>query len=485
MTVVVKGVSNVLTHVPDMIYYGSKPERELHKNAALRYQLKAHFQRFEKAVSYAPNQVYIGNMTPEALSAYKVPWHKHPLPSSQRYSKTGEIMPENEFYGLLKLYDEFDLVWLSEAFAKQVILQLKNHPLYQNADMKRLEESSHTAAEIEKEVNDKQAIFLWSGDDVVGCIRQGHEEDDNLTAHLLLENLSAKATGALAVRHLLASCQVEKKEIDYVINCGEEAVGDRYQRGGGNLGKAIAEACGCSSASGEDIKAFCCAPIHALVTAASLVEAGVFKRVIVVGGGASGKLGMKYAGHLKNDMPILEDILGSIAILIEKDDGINPVLRLDSVGKHSVAAGSSPQAITEALVAEPLKRLGFSLKDVDKYAVELHNPEVTEPQGSGNVPRTNYRMIAALGVMRGELERDEMNTFESVYGMPGFSPTQGHIAAAVPYMLHTRNSMMNGQAQRTMFIAKGSLFLGKMTGLSDGLSVLVEKNPQFKSSEGR
>ena len=32
--------------------------------------------------------------------------------------------------------------------------------------------------------------------------------------------------------------------IEYAIGCGEEAVGDRYQRGGGALAKAIAEACG-------------------------------------------------------------------------------------------------------------------------------------------------------------------------------------------------------------------------------------------------
>ena len=36
-----------------------------------------------------------------------------------------------------------------------------------------------------------------------------------------------------ALRKLLRDEQVEPGGIDYVINCGEEAVGDRYQRGGG------------------------------------------------------------------------------------------------------------------------------------------------------------------------------------------------------------------------------------------------------------
>jgi betaine reductase len=35
---------------------------------------------------------------------------------------------------------------------------------------------------------------------------------------------------------------------------------------------------------------------------------------------------------------------------------------------------------------------------------------------------------------------------------------------------------MNGEIENAMFIGKGSLFLGKMTTLSDGMSFLIEKN---------
>jgi hypothetical protein len=34
--------------------------------------------------------------------------------------------------------------------------------------------------------------------------------------------------------------------------------------------------------------------------------------------------------------------------------------------------------------------------------------------------------------------------------------------------------MRAGQLRRVLFVAKGSLFLGKMTNLADGMSVLVE-----------
>jgi hypothetical protein len=32
--------------------------------------------------------------------------------------------------------------------------------------------------------------------------------------------------------------------------------------------------------------------------------------------------------------------------------------------------------------------------------------------------------------------------------------------------------------QRVMLLAKGSLFLGRMTQLSDGMSVVLERNPE-------
>ena len=56
-----------------------------------------------------------------------------------------------------------------------------------------------------------------------------------------MENLACKATAAMAFRTLLAQTGTDSQTIEYVLNSGEEAVGDRYQRGGGNLAKAVAE----------------------------------------------------------------------------------------------------------------------------------------------------------------------------------------------------------------------------------------------------
>ncbi|MGH7847574.1 MAG: DUF5940 domain-containing protein, partial [Candidatus Binatia bacterium] len=199
---------------------------------------------------------------------------------------------------------------------------------------------------------------------------------------------------------------------------------------------------------------------------------------VVAGGCSLAKLGMKFQGHLKHEQPVLEDVLAGVAIHVARDDGKHPWLRLDSVGFHRIGTGSSQQAIFEALVAEPLEKLHLRFGDIDKYATELHNPELTEPSGSGNVPLTNYKLIAALAARKKEIVQNEMMAFIEKHGMPGYAPTQGHIASAVPFLGHALDRIMAGAMRRAMFLAKGSLFLGRMTQMADGLSLILERNPE-------
>jgi len=458
-----------------MIRHGSKPSREIEKNPSLLQPILSHLETFDQAVAYPPNQVFIGNLDPDDLLHIPSPFYKNPIPNSSRWGPFGEIMPEEEFYGMMRICDEFQLTLMEEGFLQEVTLKLKEHPLFTTEDIQKLDKGV-SLEQIEKELSQEGAMPIYvQGDRLVGCLRRGHEEDFNLTPEILIENLAARASGVLALRHLLAKMG-GAEEIDYLLGCGEEAVGDRYNRGGGNMAKAIGELCGCSSAGGSDVKAFCCAPVHAIVMAAGLVASNIFNNVVLVAGGSFAKLGMKFQGHLRHDMPILEDVLAGTAIWVGPDDGISPVIRLDSIGKHEISSGSAQEAIFDKLVVQPLERLGLKLTQVDKYATEMHNPELTEPQGSGNVPRTNYRTIGSFAVMRNEIQREELDRFVEVHGMLGFSPTQGHIASAIPVLGHSVRKMMAGEMQNTMFLAKGSLFLGRMTQLSDGISFLLERN---------
>src|SRR5262249_34280613 len=161
-----------------------------------------------------------------------------------------------------------------------------------------------------------------------------------------------------------------------------------YQRGGGAMAKAIAEDAGITRATGVDVKAFCASTLYALFNAAALVESGVFGRVVVVAGGSLAQVGTEERAAGRPPLPIVEDVAAGIAMLVERD-GAGPRIRLDTLGIHSVATGSSQQAVLEALVMGPLTKAGCRLTDVDRYATEMHNPEVTEPAGSGNVPLGN------------------------------------------------------------------------------------------------
>ena len=158
---------------------------------------------------------------------------------------------------------------------------------------------------------------------------------------------------------LLDASGVEPRAVEYAIGCGEEAVGDRYQRGGGALAKAIAEACGLTEASGSDVKAFCAAPVHALINAAALVESGAYERVVVVAGGSLAKLGMKFQGALEHGVPVLEDVLAGMAVLVGPAGDDAPVVRLDAVGRHRIGSGSSQQALLSDIVLRPLEKLGL------------------------------------------------------------------------------------------------------------------------------
>jgi hypothetical protein len=180
--------------------------------------------------------------------------------------------------------------------------------------------------------------------------------------------------------------------------------------------------------------------------------------------------------HVKKGLPALEDCIAGFSVLIVANDGESPQIRTDIIGRHTVGTGSSPQAVIESLVTDPLDKAGLKITDIDKYSPEMQNADITKPAGAGNVPEANYKMIAALGVKRGEIERKQLIEFVQSHGLTGWAPTQGHIPSGVPFMGPCRDMMLDGSIKRAMVIGKGSLFLGRMTNLFDGVSFVIEAN---------
>src|SRR5262249_62346446 len=116
---------------------------------------------------------------------------------------------------------------------------LAGNPLLDKTDVERLG-GGVTDAAIDDRLRGPVAaapLHLRSGRRV-GCIVAGHEIDQTLAPDVLLENLAAKMTAAMALRAVLAAESIDPASVEDVIGSGEEAVGDRYQHGGGKLAQA-------------------------------------------------------------------------------------------------------------------------------------------------------------------------------------------------------------------------------------------------------
>ena len=474
---VLRGAGYALINTPDMIMNNGTTqttEKIVNPDSEYLKALPGHIRSYEQVISYAPNQVYIGNMKPRDLRDIEMPWFDKPVEKAARFGKFGEIMPQDEFILLMKIADAFELVMLERDFMAGAKVKLAGHPLFKEEADALPEGVDRTEIETALE---QHAEALYDGGRLVGCVKKAHDVDINLSAHVMFENLVSKASGMLAFKHLIDKNGFPVEDVGYVIECSEEACGDMNQRGGGNFAKAIAERCGAVNATGSDTRGFCAAPVHALIEAAALVQAGIHENVVVVAGGATAKLGMNGKDHVKKGLPILEDVVGAFAVMVSKNDGVSPVLRTDLTGQHNVGTGSSPQAVITALVTEPLDRAGMKITDIDKYSVEMQNPDITKPAGAGDVPEANYKMIAALSVKRGELDKSKLAEFIVEHGMPGWAPTQGHIPSGVPYLGFACGDLTEGGLNRVMVVGKGSLFLGRMTDLFDGVSIIIERNP--------
>ena len=479
MKSVIKGTGYVLVHTPDMVIHNGATqttERIVNPESEYLKALPAHLRKFENVVNYWPNQVYIGNKTPEDLAAVPQPWHDKACDCTCRYGKFGQIMPQEEFLLLMQASDVFDLIKLEQGFVDAVRPSLAENKMMNDDIMARIPEKQSTIEEIQGLVDNDHAEGLYHEGKLVGCVKPAHDIDVNLSAHVMLENLASKASSVLALLSGVANAGIDKNDIDYVIDCAEEACGDIGQRGGGNFAKSAAEIAGLKNASGSDVRGFCAAPAHSIIEAASLVAAGAYQCVAVTAGGCTAKLGMNGKDHVKKNLPILEDMLAGFCVIISRDDGVSPEINLKMLGRHTVGTSTSPQDVTTALVFKSLENNDMKVTDIDKYAGELHNSEILKPAGGGDPALQFFKVVAATAVMRGELERSAIKTFPAEHGMVGWAPTQGHIPSGVPCIGFVRDDIMAGKIRNAMVVGKGSLFLGRLTNLFDGVSFVIQAN---------
>ena len=478
MNSVIKGSSYILVHAPDMVVHNGSTgttERIVNPESDYLKAISSNLRNFKDAKGYCANQAYIGNIHPNELAKIELPWYNKIDKEADRFGKFGEIMPQEEFIILVFACDMFEVVKLDKNFIIKYKAAFAKNPIISKDITERVTEGV-CLDEIKNYISNEYAEGLYHEGILVGCIRRAHDIDVNLSAHVMHENLMSKASSVLALLYAIRNANIEKEDVDYVIDCSEEACGDMNQRGGGNFSKAAAEIAGLVSATGSDTRGFCAAPVHAIVKAAALVKSGAYKTVIVTAGGSTAKLGMNGKEHLKKELPILEDCIGGFAVVICENDSISPEINLDMIGRHTVGTGSSPQAVTSSLVTHALDKFGMKITDIDKYSPEMQNPDITKPAGAGDVPLSNYKMIGALGAKRKEMTPKDLPAFVKKHGLVGWAPTQGHIPSGIPYIGFGCEDIVAGNIKNAMIIGKGSLFLGRMTNLFDGVSFVIQEN---------
>ena len=478
MKSVIKGTGYVLVHTPDMVIENGATqttERVVNPEGEYLKELPKHIRTWDQVLEYWPNQVYIGNKTPDEMKEVPFPWFDKTCDVNDRYGKFGQMMPQDEFYLMMQVSDVFDLVDLEAGFVAATKEAFAANRVISEDVVARVKDGFELDV-IQGAIDNEGAEPLMMDGKVVGCVKRAHEIDVNLSAHTMLENIVSKASSVLALLTAIDSAGIAKEDVQYVIDCSEEACGDVLQRGGGNFAKAAAEIAGLVNATGSDTRGFCAGPSHAMIEAASLVESGAYDCVIVTAGGCTAKLGMNGKSHVEKGMPVLEDMLGGFSVIVTKNDGVNPEINLEAIGRHTVGTGSAPQAVIQSLTYNPLEKLGLQATDIDRFSPEMQNPDITKPAGAGDVPEANYKMIAALGVKKGEIEKKAMPQFIAERGITGFAPTQGHIPSGVPSIGFLRDLMLAGDIKRAMIIGKGSLFLGRLTNLFDGVSFIIQAN---------
>ena len=122
MNSVIKGASYVLVHTPDMVLYNGTTqttERVVNPDSEYLKAVPEHLRSYEEAVSYWPNQTYIGNAHPDELAEIEFPYYDKKKEGAERYGKYGEIMPEEEFLLLVQACDMFEVVRLDKAFVEK------------------------------------------------------------------------------------------------------------------------------------------------------------------------------------------------------------------------------------------------------------------------------------------------------------------------------------------------------------------------------
>ncbi|MCB0491038.1 MAG: ketoacyl-ACP synthase III [Cyclobacteriaceae bacterium] len=201
------------------------------------------------------------------------------------------------------------------------------------------------------------------------------------------ENLGVSYMGAMAVKELLAKTNTDPKDIDLIIFA--TITPDMPFPAAANL---VATQVGATNAFSFDVSAACSGFIYALTTGAKYIEAGMHKKVIVIGGDKMSSI-LDYTD--RTTCIIFGDGAGCVLLEPSKDDtGI-----IDSIHKSD---GSGAQYLHI--------KAGGSLKPATHESVDAREHYVYQ-EGSAvfKFAVTNMADIAAKMMERNNLKAEDVN----------------------------------------------------------------------------
>ena len=396
----VVGASFVLQHVPDLVRYGSKPRREPEQLAALRR--RAPHLRRRRRLSAEPGRSS-GTSGPRHLwtrprAVVAAPGRRGP----RRGVRSARSMDRPRSTSCSPSVDQFELMRL------------------------RAEPGPGELAPVPRTTRSSGAFA-----------RRPRRTTSRSRRDVLLENLAVQGQRRARAR---ATCWrrtgVDPASIPYAIGCGRgggrrPVPARRWQRREGDRRGMRAS----PTRAACDVKSFCAAPDpRARASRPRWSRPGSRTGSSWSPVGRSAKLGMKFEGALRAGLahPRGRARRGWRS-WSERAEGADGPIDPDGRGRPHAGRGRRRRRrrSSEALVGAPLDALGITIADVGTYATEIHNPEITEPQGGGDVPDRNYQMLAGLGGgARRARPRTTSSGSRASHGLPGFSPTQGHIASA-------------------------------------------------------
>ena len=235
-TAVVAAAGQVLAHVP-----GPGPPR---------VQARARAGQDKEVRGQVPRRRCARSTTPSPTPPTRPTWGRstpvtcpsgpgRPNGPGERRAPYGEIMPEDEFLGLLAAVDEFDLVTLSPEAADRAGNGAGKPPAGQEPGPRPHREGDAATSRRWRPspapCPSTYATATWPAP--CGAASSTTSPSPPTSCWRTCPPRSRPASPCCTCS---SAHGIDPASIDYVIGCGEEAIGDRYQRGGGNMAKAVA-----------------------------------------------------------------------------------------------------------------------------------------------------------------------------------------------------------------------------------------------------